>query len=60
MRGRLHRLRRGLLRGERCLQPWATDAQWIRKITTKDKQTDVTQAFPVMCQHCEYPPCVDV
>ncbi len=37
-----------------------TDAQWIRKVTIKDKQTGVTQAFPVMCQHCEYPPCVDV
>ncbi len=38
----------------------ATDAQWIRKVTIKDKQTGFTQSFPVMCQHCEYPPCVDV
>ncbi len=38
----------------------ATDAQWIRKVTVKDKQTGFTQSFPVMCQHCEYPPCVDV
>ncbi|MEW6331224.1 MAG: sulfate reduction electron transfer complex DsrMKJOP subunit DsrO [Pseudomonadota bacterium] len=38
----------------------ATDAQWIRKVTVKDRQTGFTQAFPVMCQHCEYPPCVDV
>jgi len=38
----------------------ATDAQWIRKVTIHDKQTGVTQSFPVMCQHCEYPPCVDV
>jgi molybdopterin-containing oxidoreductase family iron-sulfur binding subunit len=37
-----------------------TDAQWIRKVTIKDKQTGVTQSFPVMCQHCESPPCVDV
>ena len=38
----------------------ATDAQWIRKVTVKDRPTGFTQAFPVMCQHCEYPPCVDV
>ena len=38
----------------------ATDAQWIRKVTIKDKQTGFTQSLPVMCQHCEYPPCVDV
>jgi molybdopterin-containing oxidoreductase family iron-sulfur binding subunit len=38
----------------------ATDAQWIRKVTVKDRRTGVTQSFPVMCQHCESPPCVDV
>ena len=37
-----------------------TDAQWIRKVTIKDRQTGFTQSLPVMCQHCEYPPCVDV
>lgn len=37
-----------------------TDAQWIRKVTVKDKQTGFAQSFPVMCQHCEDPPCVDV
>ena len=37
-----------------------TDAQWIRKVTTKDKATGHEQIFPVMCQHCEDPPCVDV
>ena len=37
-----------------------TDAQWIRKVTVKDKQTGFIQSFPLMCQHCEYPPCVDV
>ncbi len=37
-----------------------TDAQWIRKLTVTDEQTGHTQAFPVMCQHCEFPPCVDV
>jgi len=38
----------------------ATDAQWIRKVTIKDKQTGYVQTLPVMCQHCEHPPCVDV
>jgi molybdopterin-containing oxidoreductase family iron-sulfur binding subunit len=37
-----------------------TDAQWIRKVTLKDKQTGFSQTFPLMCQHCEHPPCVDV
>jgi len=37
-----------------------TDAQWIRKVSLRDKQTGHTQALPVMCQHCEDPPCVDV
>lgn len=35
-------------------------AQWIRKVTLKDKQTGHEQSLPVMCQHCETPPCVDV
>jgi molybdopterin-containing oxidoreductase family iron-sulfur binding subunit len=37
-----------------------TDAQWIRKVTLKDKQTGYTQTLPLLCQHCEKPPCVDV
>ncbi|HEX7971712.1 MAG TPA: 4Fe-4S dicluster domain-containing protein [Thiobacillus sp.] len=37
-----------------------TDAQWIRKLTVTDEQNGQTQSFPVMCQHCEFPPCVDV
>ena len=37
-----------------------TDAQWIRKVTLKDKQTGHVQTLPLMCQHCEEPPCVDV
>lgn len=37
-----------------------TDAQWIRKIRITDEQSGHTQAFPIMCQHCEFPPCVDV
>jgi molybdopterin-containing oxidoreductase family iron-sulfur binding subunit len=36
------------------------DPQWIRKVTIKDKQTGYVQSLPLMCQHCEAPPCVDV
>lgn len=37
-----------------------TDAQWIRKLEVKDPNTAHVQSLPIMCQHCEYPPCVDV
>ena len=37
-----------------------TDAQWIRKVELKDKRTGHESSVPVMCQHCEHPPCVDV
>jgi len=38
----------------------ATDAQWIRKVELKDPKTGNNNSLPVMCQHCENPPCVDV
>ncbi len=38
----------------------ATDAQWIRKVGLRDKHTGHVQTLPLMCQHCEHPPCVDV
>ena len=38
----------------------ATDAQWIRKVKLTDKQTGHVQTLPLLCQHCEHPPCVDV
>ncbi len=38
----------------------ATDSQWIRKIELKDISTGRELALPMMCQHCENPPCVDV
>ena len=37
-----------------------TDAQWIRKLNLKDERTGQTWSLPMMCQHCEKPPCVDV
>ena len=38
----------------------ATDPQWIRKVTLRDSKTGARRALPLMCQHCENPPCVDV
>ncbi len=38
----------------------ATDSQWIRKIDIKDISTQREVSLPMMCQHCEHPPCVDV
>jgi molybdopterin-containing oxidoreductase family iron-sulfur binding subunit len=37
-----------------------TDAQWIRKVTLREKATGREVSLPLMCQHCENPPCVDV
>ena len=37
-----------------------TDAQWIRKVDGRDRQTGKTWSLPLMCQHCADPPCVDV
>ena len=38
----------------------ATDAQWIRKASVRDRATSRVQTLPLLCQHCEHPPCVDV
>ena len=38
----------------------ATDSQWIRKVELKDVSNGRTLSLPMMCQHCEHPPCVDV
>jgi molybdopterin-containing oxidoreductase family iron-sulfur binding subunit len=37
-----------------------TDSQWIRKIEIKDISSGREVSLPMMCQHCENPPCVDV
>ncbi len=34
--------------------------QWVRKVKLRDIQTGVVSNLPLMCQHCEKPPCVDV
>ncbi|MGR3914549.1 MAG: 4Fe-4S dicluster domain-containing protein [Gammaproteobacteria bacterium] len=37
-----------------------TDAQWIRKLTLRDRRGGGVRQLPMLCQHCEDPPCVDV
>ncbi|HED15375.1 MAG TPA: 4Fe-4S dicluster domain-containing protein [Gammaproteobacteria bacterium] len=37
-----------------------TDPQWIRKVTVRHKESGKESSLPLMCQHCENPPCVDV
>ena len=37
-----------------------TDAQWIRKLDMTDNQSARVTSLPMLCQHCENPPCVDV
>lgn len=34
--------------------------QWVRKVQLRDRQTQEVTQLPMMCQHCEHPPCVDV
>lgn len=36
------------------------DARWIRKVTVRDRATGRETSMPLMCQHCEQPPCVEV
>lgn len=37
-----------------------TDSQWIRKIELKEARSGRTHSLPMLCQHCEQAPCVDV
>ena len=36
------------------------DSQWIRKVELTNNNTGAKHSLPMMCQHCEHPPCVDV
>lgn len=36
------------------------EAQYIRKLDLKDRTTGHAMSLPMLCQHCETPPCVDV
>ena len=38
----------------------AQDSQWVRKVKVTEKLTGHSFSLPVMCQHCETAPCVDV
>ncbi len=46
--------------GVRGMDRPRTDAQWIRKVELRDPETGYSHSLPVMCQHCEHPPCEDV
>ncbi|HYN77362.1 MAG TPA: 4Fe-4S dicluster domain-containing protein [Lamprocystis sp. (in: g-proteobacteria)] len=35
-------------------------AVWVRKVKLQDNLTGRVTSLPMMCQHCEQPPCVDV
>ena len=35
-------------------------AQWIRKVELRNTATGAVHSLPMLCQHCETPPCVDV
>ncbi len=35
-------------------------AKWIRTVKVQDNLTGQVSRLPMMCQHCEHPPCVDV
>lgn len=38
----------------------AQQAEWIKNVKVQDKATGKVDNLPLMCQHCEEPPCVDV
>ena len=38
----------------------ASDSQWIRKVLVNSAKGLPKFEVPVMCQHCESPPCVEV
>lgn len=50
----------GLNTGDEQLSRQGQKAQWIRKVDLRDKATGHEVSLPLLCQHCENPPCVDV
>ena len=50
----------GLNRGDEKEARPEQKAQWIRKVDLRNKETGHEVSLPLMCQHCEHPPCVDV
>jgi tetrathionate reductase subunit B len=46
--------------GESDLKWDMQKAVWIRKVKLQDNETGRITNLPLMCQHCEHPPCVDV
>ncbi len=42
-------------------EDWARQKpRWIRTVKVKDRLSGHVSSLPLMCQHCEHPPCVDV
>jgi molybdopterin-containing oxidoreductase family iron-sulfur binding subunit len=46
--------------GDEDLSRPEQQSQWIRKVDLRDKLTGHESSLPLMCVHCEHPPCVDV
>jgi molybdopterin-containing oxidoreductase family iron-sulfur binding subunit len=47
-------------RGDNTAQWQNQRAVWIRKVRLEDRASGHVSNLPLMCQHCEHPPCVNV